>query len=314
MITELVDIQAQVKSAPAALRPAPWSRAAGTIASHSRNFFGNRFVYAVISQRARGLSIGINLNPDKFCNFDCVYCEVDRRQRGRDSQVDLTVMSAELKGLLARAHQGKMRELPGYQALPEDLLRLKEVALSGDGEPTLCPNFIEVVQAVVHLRARAVFPFFRIVLITNAMGLRRPQVQSGLELFTAQDEIWAKLEVGTQSYMDKINRPKADAATGRNVTLCQVMDNILALARKRPVVIQSLFPLLDGAEPGAEEIEQYAQRLRELKEAGANISLVQIYSAHRPAVHPHCGHLPLKSLSEIAKRVREVSGLKAEVF
>lgn len=43
-----------------------------------REFLGNRFVYAVISQRAHGLSIGINLNPNKACNFDCAYCEVNR--------------------------------------------------------------------------------------------------------------------------------------------------------------------------------------------------------------------------------------------
>ena len=43
-----------------------------------RNFLDNRFVYTVVSARARGLSIGINMNPDRFCNFDCVYCEVNR--------------------------------------------------------------------------------------------------------------------------------------------------------------------------------------------------------------------------------------------
>jgi hypothetical protein len=92
------------------------------------------------------------------------------------------------------------------------------------------------------------------------------------------------------------------------------MENILALGRQRPVIIQSLFPLLDGQEPSPEDIEQYVQRLRELKEGGAQISLVQVYSAHRPAVHQNCGHLPLKSLSRIAQRVREVTGLRAEVF
>ena len=80
------------------------------------------------------------------------------------------------------------------------------------------------------------------------------------------------------------------------------------------MIIQSLFPLLDGKEPAAEEIEEYALRLRDLKEAGAMIPLVQIYSATRPAAHPRCGHLPLKSLARIAQRVRDVCGLKAEVF
>src|SRR4051812_23872056 len=62
-------------------------------------FLGNRFVYAVISQRSHGLSIGINLNPDKCCNFDCAYCEVNREVPGRDSRVDVDVLAAELENL-----------------------------------------------------------------------------------------------------------------------------------------------------------------------------------------------------------------------
>ncbi len=45
-----------------------------------RDFLSNHFVYVVTSSRARGLSLGINVNPDKYCNYDCLYCEVDRRQ------------------------------------------------------------------------------------------------------------------------------------------------------------------------------------------------------------------------------------------
>jgi len=180
------------------------------------------------------------------------------------------------------------------------------VALSGDGEPTLTQNFLEVVRAVIHVRALGRFPFFKIVLLTNAGGLDSRDVQEGLQLFTPQDEIWAKLEAGTQNYMDKVNRPDRP--------LEKILANILLVARKRSVIIQSLFPLLNNEEPSAEEIEQYALRLRELKEAGAQIPLVQIYSATRPPTHSHCGHLPLKTLSHIARRVREVSGLNAEAF
>jgi hypothetical protein len=88
----------------------------------------------------------------------------------------------------------------------------------------------------------------------------------------------------------------------------------LLTARQHPVVIQSLFPAINGEEPPLEEIDQYAHRLLELKNAGAHISLVQIYSATRPTTHSECGHLPLKSLSRIAHTVRSMTGLKAEVF
>jgi len=311
-----LEAPAPIKPRRELVGPAPLSlpKSNSTITARSRNFFGNRFVYAVISQRARGLSIGVNMNPGKFCNFDCVYCEVDRRETPRDAEVDLGVLTAELRKMLSLAQKGRMKELPGYQSVPEELLQLKEVALSGDGEPTLCPNFAEVVEAVVHVRAQRDFPFFKIVLITNATGLHLMQVHFGIRLLTAEDEVWAKLDAGTQEAMDRITRAKIAPLNAPNPTLAQVMENILTLGRQRPVVIQSLFPLLDGREPTPEEIEQYVQRIRELKEGGAQIPLVQVYSAHRPAVHHNCGHLPLKSLLRIAQRVHEVTGLKAEVF
>ena len=280
----------------------------------TRQFFDNRFVYAVISQRARGLSIGINMNPDKACNFDCVYCEVNRTVPPPESTVALDVLSAELRSMLTLAAEGRVRELPGYHWLPEELLRLKEVALSGDGEPTLCPQFADVVGAVAHVRAQGGFPFFKIVLITNSTGLHLPQVQAGLKLFTARDEVWAKLDAGSEAYLAEVDRPKPVLPGGPEVSLDHILSNILAVGRQRPVVIQSLFSLVEGKEPPAGEIEAYTQRLRELKEGGAQISLVQIYSAHRPAMHPECRHLPLRALSHIAQRVRETTGLETEVF
>ena len=281
------------------------SGGAGTAFGLPRNFLGNRFVYAVISQRARGLSIGVNLNPEKYCNFSCVYCEVKRDRAVLERPVDVKALSAELKQLLQLVEKGRLRDVEWFSKMPPQLLELKEVALSGDGEPTLCPNFDEVMEAVLHLRSIQ-GPYFKIVVITNTAGLPLPHVRRGLHRLAQGDEIWVKLDAGTQPYMDRVNRS--------NMKLRSVLPNILQLGRERPIVIQSLFPLLDGAEPSPEEIEQYAHRLQELKAGGAQISLVQIYSAHRPAQNPHCGHLPLRSLSQIARCVREMTGLRAEVF
>ncbi len=272
-----------------------------------RDFLNNRFVYAVLSPRARGLTLGVNMNPDKRCNFDCVYCEVDRATMPEHPLLDVGVVASELHRTLDHVLQGRLREHPQYQSLPDELLQLRHVALSGDGEPTLSPQFADVVQAVVHIRALGGFPFFKIVLITNATGLDRSQVQESLKRFTKSDEIWVKLDGGTQEYLDKVCRLK-------DVTLGKILSNILHLARQRPVVIQSLFPAINGEEPSAGDIEQYAHRLKELKSDGAQISLVQIYSANRPMSHAECGHLPLKTLSHIAQVVRQVSGLRAEVF
>jgi wyosine [tRNA(Phe)-imidazoG37] synthetase (radical SAM superfamily) len=271
-----------------------------------RDFLDSRFVYTVISPRARGLSVGVNVNPDKVCNFDCVYCEVNRNEPTSESRLDVPVMISELERTLALVKSGGLRERPCYRNAPPELLELRHVTLSGDGEPTQCPNFLEAVDGIIHLRARGRLPFFKLVLITNASGLDRAEVLEGLKLFTPQDEVWAKLEAGTQEYMNRVNHPDCPFE--------RILANILFVARQRPVIIQSLFPSIGGQGPPASEIEAYVQRLKELKEAGAQIPLVQIYSATRPTAHPECGHLPLRTLSHIAQRVREVSGLKAEVF
>lgn len=269
-----------------------------------RDWLGNRFVYAVISSRAGGLSLGVNMNPARLCNFDCAYCEVDRRTPSPEQELLPDVMATELHRTLLAVRQGHLRSRPWYQSLPAELLQLRHVALSGDGEPTLAPNFVEAVQAVT--RVRALGGFFKIVLLTNGTGLDQPEVLRGLELLTKSDEIWIKLDGGTQAFVDKVNRP--------NVPLEKILANILFVGRQRPVVVQSLFPAIHGDEPPLEEIQEYARRLKELKSGGAQISLVQVYSAARPGIRAELGHLPLRVLSQIAQTVRHVAGLRTEVF
>jgi wyosine [tRNA(Phe)-imidazoG37] synthetase (radical SAM superfamily) len=271
-----------------------------------RNFFDNRFVYTVISPRARGLSIGVNMNPDRFCNFDCVYCEVDRQLPARDLRLDLSLMAEELDKTLLLVRSGKIREHPAYRGLRNDLLQLRHVALSGDGEPTLCPNFTEAVEVVVHTRARSPHSFFKMALITNGTGLDLAPVRDGLRYFTSDDEIWIKLDAGTPTSMDRVNRSQ--------VPLEKVVANIMLIGCQRPIIIQSLFPLFLGQQPPLEEIDAYILLLGDLKKGGARISLVQVYSATRPMAHSNCGHLRLKTLSQICQRIKAATGLRAEVF
>jgi len=282
-----------------------WTPPAHEIAfGYPRDFLRNHFVYLVVSPRANGLSLGINLNPIVQCNLDCLYCEVDRSRPAIPSEFDVHRMVMELRETLELVHGGWLRQWPRYAKLPADLLEVRHVALSGDGEPTLSPHFLAAARAVAQLRTAS--RFFKIVLVTNSTSLDQPPVQEGLALLTDQDEVWAKLDGGTQRYLQRINGPQ--------VSLEKILNNILLVARQRPVVIQSLFPVIDGDEPPLEEVEEYARRLKELADAGAKISLVQVYSATRPMARPGCGHLPLKTLSQIAKTVRRVAGLRAEIY
>ncbi len=283
-----------------------------------RSYLSNQLVYIVISQRAKGVSVGVNLNPDKVCNFDCAYCEIDptpptdRTNVTRKQGADVTVIAAELESMLRFLAEKDIRSLPGWANVPAELSKLKEVALSGDGEPTLCPNFEEAIQTVLHVRARGTVPFFKIVLITNGTGLHLPEVRRALKLLTSRDEIWVKLDVGTQAGLERLNRPVAGLGCPAP-DLDQIINNIIQLGRERPVIIQSMFPRVDKLGPAEDEVAEYLNCLRRIKAEGAHISLVQVYSVHRPAVRSRCEHLSLKELSAIARSIRAL-GLKAEVF
>ena len=269
-------------------------------------FLGNRFVYAVISQRAGGLLIGVEMNPDQKCNFQCVYCDVKLKPVSDRRNFSLRAMSSELKALLQRYREQRFKELPVFSNIPDDLLKLKGISLSGEGEPTLCPRFTEVVEEIIQLRNSGQWPEFKIILITNGTGLDLPAVQAGLELFNLTDEIWIKLDVGTDERMGQINRS--------SIPLAKIVDNIVDLGQWRPIIIQSLFCSLNEIEPTDAEIDDYIQRLVEIRDRGADISEVQIYSLLRPPARSGCERLKLGQLSKIARRVRSETGLIVEVY
>jgi hypothetical protein len=205
---------------------------------YARDFLENQFVYLAISPRAGGLSIGVNVNPLVKCTFNCLYCEIDRAQPVRAARFDTERMAAELEATLRLAGAGHLRQLPRYAKLPDQLLQMRHVALSGDGEPTLADHFTEALFEINHLRTRGDLPFFKIVVVTNSTALDRPKVQEGLTLLNREDQVWAKLDGGTQDYLNRLN--------GLTAPIEKILDNILRVGRRRPVVIQSLFPAING--------------------------------------------------------------------
>ena len=116
------------------------------VRDHRRDFAANRYVYAVVSRRSKGVSVGVNLNPDKVCNFDCVYCQVDRTTPGFDKDVDVVRVGAEIETMLDLITSEELFRHERFRHTPADLRRLNDIAFSGDGEPTTCPQFLEAVE------------------------------------------------------------------------------------------------------------------------------------------------------------------------
>ncbi len=218
---------------------------------HERSFHANRFVYPVLSRRSGGISVGVNLNPDKICNFDCIYCQVDRTRQSETQFVEIAALMDELERMLRLVTGGELFELPEFADTPAHLRRLNDIAFSGDGEPTTYRNFDAIIAACAALKNRLALADVKMVLITNASMFHREHVKRGLAILDAhQGEIWAKLEAGTEAYYQLVERTP--------IPMRQILDNIADAARLRPLVIQSLFMRIDGQSPPADELGRFA--------------------------------------------------------
>ncbi|MFQ5804668.1 MAG: radical SAM protein [Candidatus Methylomirabilales bacterium] len=270
-----------------------------TIHDHRRELAQNRYVYAVLSRRSGGVSIGINLNPDKVCNFDCIYCQVDRSTPGRFGKVDLRILEEELRDILARAKSGELFDHPPFSDIPESLRYVKDISFSGDGEPTTYPRFKETVKLAIRLKKEVGLGHLKIVVITNATMFHRPKLQETLALLDQHNgEIWAKLDAGTEAYYHLV-----DVTT---IPFRRVLDNIREAARRRPVVIQGLFMRVHGVGPDGKEIEAFCDRLREIVAQGGKISLVQVYTVARRPAQPYVTPLSDAEVDSIAEAVRRI--------
>lgn len=272
------------------------------VQNHSRVFDESLYVYPVISRRSRGLSVGINLNPDKVCNFNCVYCEVDRLTAPRIRHVDLGVLREELTRLVRLIKNGDLARVPRFADAPEVAKDIQDFAFSGDGEPTMVMNFDACVQRVADIKREENLPLAKIVLITDAAGLDKTSVQRGLALMQAhQGEIWAKLDAGTEEYYRLVNRS--------HIQFSRILDNILMTACVRPIVIQTLFLKIREAMMPRAELEAYCGRLRRIVGQGGVIREVQAYTVARPTPEAFATRLEPAELEEIARIVREQTGL-----
>ncbi len=274
---------------------------------HRRDFADNLYVYAVVSRRSKGVSIGVNLNPDKLCNFDCVYCQVDRTTPGPVRDVDVPRLRAELETMLDAIQSGRLFETERFRATPPLLRRLNDIAFSGDGEPTTCAEFEEAVRTAAEIRRQRGLDDVKLVLITNATQFHRPAVRAGLEVLAANNgEVWAKLDAGTEAYYQRIERT--------TIPLRRVLDNIIAEARARPLVVQSMFLRLDGQPPPDAEQDAYCERLNEIVGAGGRIKLVQVYTVARTPAEANVTALAAPEVDALVARVRERTGLAAEAY
>jgi len=274
---------------------------------HRRQWRECVYVYPVVSRRAKGLSIGVNLNLNKACTFDCVYCQINRRARRkalsrrafRRMPVDLDTLRTELRLALAEAASGRLWKEKRYASAPAALRRINDIAFSGDGEPTCLPMFDKAVAVAAAEKKRAALADVKLVVITNAAHLMQGPFQRALPILMASNgEVWAKLDAGTEGMFQRINRPRS------RVTLDDICNNIAAVARQMPIVIQSLFARFNGQPPSKAELTAYCNRVKSILDAGGSIKQLQVHTIARSPAETSVAYLPDDQLQSVAAVIR----------
>jgi len=259
---------------------------------HSRDSAGLRYVYPVVSRRAGGVSIGVNLNTNNACNWRCIYCQVPELTRGTAPPVDLALLEKELGGFLHELLHGDF-----MQRVPPEARRINDIALSGNGEPTSTQEFNEVIELVGRLKPDEL----KLVLITNGSLMQRDNVQQGLRrMAQLNGEVWFKLDRASEAGMALVNDTK--------MTMDKVQQNLVSAISCCPNTwLQTCWFAIDGIAPGNRDEDDYVDFLKGLLRGGIRPRGVLIYGLARPSLQeeaPRLSALPEAELERFAARIR----------
>ena len=277
---------------------------AGTLSTtnHDRASAGLRYVYPVISRRAGGVSVGINLNPNNACNWRCLYCQVPDLTLGSAPPVDLSLLEQELRGFLHELVHGAFM----MRRVPEGMRRITDIALSGNGEPTSAAEFAEVIELIGKLKAEFGLEQQKLVLITNGSLIHRDDVQRGLRLLAQHHgEVWFKLDRASAGGMLAINDTRTP--------LSKVRENFATANALCPTWLQTCWFALDGVPPGLADEDDYLAFLAQLLRDGHRPQGVLLYGLARPSQQPGAVRLSALSSTQMDVFAAKLRGLGVAV-
>ena len=268
-----------------------------SIHDHSRELSGLKYIYSVVSRRAGGLSVGINLNVNNACNWQCIYCEIPNLTRGSPPPIELEVLEQELRFFLKEIIHGDYME---KNVSLEDR-HLKDIAFSGNGEPTSAEEFPEVILIVKKvLDEFDLLHKIKIRLITNGSLMHQASVINSVEMLKEMNgEVWFKVDAATETSIKKINQV--------NLKPNQILDRLQSSAKICPTFIQTCIFTIDGNGPSTEDIDAYIKLVKEVQN---DIQGVHLYGLARPSLQPQAkslGRINEAALEDIAKKLRNLN-------
>ncbi len=265
--------------------------------SHSRLSEFDRLVYPVISRRSGGLSLGVNLNPDKRCNFDCVYCQVERNDDLPIQEPSLQQLEQELRHWL-----GAIAEA-GYRGYP-----LKDIGLAGDGEPTTVRLLPQVLQLLLDLKQEfALAAEVKLVLFTNGTGLdRKDLLPLWQPFYAASGEVWCKLDYWDRQSLQQLNRTE--------VGFDRLIGKIIRFGGQHPLVLQSCLFSWQGDELSPGYYDEYIQIVQRLVDQGVQLTKIQAYTLARQPAEAQAKPWSDVEMDRLAADLRQQLNVPIELF
>lgn len=235
---------------------------------HPRLSEYQRLVYPVVSRRSGGLSLGINLNPDKKCSFNCIYCQVDREKKITGLKVDTERIITELNHWLGVLEQNDWT----YKGF-----LLRDISIAGDGEPTTVKVLPQLLSETIKAKKEFKLNDCKIILFTNASKLNRQDLLSVLDLFFGnKGEIWCKFDFWDAESFKAINR------SGMSVE--KLIHNIKIVGQRFPLTLQSCFFSWQDEVFSDEKYRGYIELVQRMIHEGVKIERIQAYTlARRPS-------------------------------
>lgn len=248
---------------------------------HSRDSAGLTYVYPVISRRAGGVSIGINLNPNNACNWRCVYCQVPDLKRGSAPRIDLNKLERELRSFLHELVDGDFMQ----KHVPPEVRKIHDIAISGNGEPTSAKEFEQVIELIGSiLKDFNALKDIKLVLITNGSFINRQPVQAGLKrMAQLNGEVWFKFDRALAEERQRINNT--------SISLKKIHHHLQIVTSLCPTWLQTCVFQINGTPPSELETKAYLKFVSSLKDEGLPLKGVLLYGIARPSLQPEAAQL-----------------------
>jgi wyosine [tRNA(Phe)-imidazoG37] synthetase (radical SAM superfamily) len=270
-----------------------------TINDHSRDSAGLKYVYPAMSRRSGGLSIGVNFNSNSACNWRCVYCQVPNLMRGTAPEMDFELLEQELRLFLTDVLEGDFYE---RFAIDDNLRIIKDIAISGNGEPTSLVGFEKAIALIGDIATElGILPKANFVLITNGSLMHQTKVQQGLKkLNEYHGQVWFKLDSATEEGRKRMNNTDQSAK--------KALAGIITAAQLCQTKLQTCVLNYQGMGLIESEKTAYLEMLKQIKKQ-TNIAEVLLYTIARPSFQPEAveiAKLDVQTMNEFANEIRQI--------